>query len=139
MRQRMHQTTIVSWRQSGLIILAGLALSAMILTAMPAPALAGSTVAEISLNQTQFTPTSEVIKGVAKVAGAVKGQKLTADLFYVTENLKALSVTKDVPGDGEISFDFSFSKPTNNWPKGDYQVVISTSDGAVKEVAFQVK
>jgi hypothetical protein len=139
MRQTINQRTISVLRKPGLILLAGLVFCSLIMAAMPAPVQAASKITEISLNQNQFTPTSAEIKGAAKIVGAEKGQKLTADLIYVTQNLKALSVTKDVPGSGEITFDFAFSKPTNNWPQGDYKVVISTSDGATKEVPLQVK
>jgi hypothetical protein len=140
MRQMINQTTILALWKPGPMFLAGLTVFLVVAIAtIPTPVQAASKITELSLNQNQFTPTSPIIKGVAKVEGAEKGQKVTADLIYVTQNLKALTITKDVPGSGLLTFDFSFSKPTNNWPQGDYKVVISTTDGAVKEIPLQVK
>ncbi len=63
----------------------------------------------------------------------------TADLIYGSENLKALSITKDISGTGDITFTFAFSEPTNNWPPGDDKVVATISDGNTKSVTFQVR
>jgi hypothetical protein len=140
MRQRINQRTILALWKSWPMLLAALAVFLMVTIAtIPGQVQAAGKITELSLNQNQFTPTSPMIKGTAKVEGAEKGQKVTADLIYVTQNLKALTVTKDVPESGLLTFDFSFSKPTNNWPQGDYKVVISTSDGAVKEIPLTVK
>ena len=86
-----------------------------------------------------FVPTTASIKGTALISGMEKGQKVTADLIYGPENLKALSGTYDIPGSGDITLKFAFSKPTNNWPPGDYKAVVTTSDGVTKSVPFQVK
>lgn len=135
-------------RRRGGPCLAGSVLAVLvILMVAPAGVLAASQItglfigdqAEAGVNQTTFAPTAAAIKGIASIAGAPKGTQVTADLIYVTQNLKALSTTKDAPESGDFNFTFTFSKPTNNWPLGDYKVVISTSDGAIKEVAFQVK
>ena len=67
------------------------------------------------------------------------GKEITTKLFYVTQNLEVLSVTKDLTGSGEVTFTFAFPKPSKGWPPGDYRLVISTSDGATKAVTFQVK
>ena len=71
--------------------------------------------------------------------GRKKRKEVTTELFYVTQNLKVLSVTKDLPDRGEVTFTFAFPKPSEGWPPGDYKLVISTSDGASKTVTFQVK
>ena len=71
--------------------------------------------------------------------GRAKGKEITTELFYVTQNLKVLSITKDLTGSGEVTFTFAFPKPAKGWPPGDYRLVISTSDGATKAVTFQVK
>ncbi len=140
MRRMMNQSTKPGWQQSGAMLLVVLAVVCMvIITAMPAPVQAACKVTEISLNQTKFKPTAPEIKGVAKVTGAEKGQKITADLIYGPENLKALTITKDIPNAGDVTFNFAFSKPTKGWPIGDYKVVISTSDGASNAAAFQVE
>jgi len=87
----------------------------------------------------RFAPDTENIYGAATITGAQKGQKVTANLLYGPENHKALTVTKDIPGKGDITLTFAFSKPAKGWPPGDYRVVISTTGGATKEAAFQVK
>ena len=152
MRQGINQSAIKGWRQSRPMLLAGLAVFFMVVIAAgPAPLQAASTIPEVLLSdqadakglvakhQDKFTPTTAEIYGTALIAGAGKGKQVTAELFYMTQNLKVLSITKDLPGGGEATFTFAFSKPTNGWPQGDYKVVISTSDGATKEVPFQVK
>jgi S1-C subfamily serine protease len=93
----------------------------------------------VARHQDKFAPTTAAIKGTALISGMEKGQKVTADLIYGPENLKALSGTYDIPGSGDITLKFAFSKPTNNWPPGDYKVVVTTSDGVTKSVPFQVK
>lgn len=139
MRRMMNQSSKTGWQQRGAMFLMGVAVVFMlIITAIPSPVQAACKVTEISLNQTKFKPTSQEVKGVAKVTGAEKGQKITADLIYGPQNLKALTLTKDIPGTGDVTFNFSFTKPTKGWPVGDYKVVISTSDGASKTAAFKV-
>ena len=152
MRPMINQSVAMGWRPSRLMLLAGLTLFFMvIMAALPAPVQAASKITEILMSdkadaggvvakhQDKFAPTTASIKGTALITGAEKGQKVTADLIYGPENLKALTITKDIPGSGEVTLTFAFSKPTNNWPQGDYKVVVSTSDGATKTVPFQVK
>jgi hypothetical protein len=151
MRQR-NQAVVLGWRQNRLMLLAGLAVFCMvIMAAMPAPVQAGSKITQIlvsdkadaggvvSKHQDKFTPTTASIKGTALISGMQKGQKVTADLIYGPENLKALTITKDISGTGDVTFTFAFSKPTNNWPPGNYNVVITTSDGVSKSMPFQVQ
>lgn len=152
MRPEIHQSTIMGWRQRGPMLLAGLALLCLvIITGLPAELQAAGKINSILLSNKadangvvdkhldKFTPTTAEIYGTAKMTGATKGQKVTADLLYGPENFKALTITKDIPGSGDVTFTFAFSKPTKGWPVGNYKVVISTSDGAKKEVPFQVK
>ncbi len=84
-------------------------------------------------------PLSAEIYGTALIAGAKKGQEVTTELFYVTQNLKVLSSTDDLPNDGEVTLNFAFPKPAKGWPPGDYRLVISLAGGATKAVTFQVK
>lgn len=135
-----------------LMLLAGLAVFCMvIMAAMPSPVQAASKITQILVNdktdaagavtkhKDQFAPTTASIKGTALISGMEKGQKVTTDLIYGPDNLKALSASYDIPGTGDITLNFAFSKPTNNWPPGNYKVVITTSDGVSKSVPFQVK
>jgi len=152
MRQMLNQSAVMGWRQNRRMLLAGLAVLFMvIMAALPAPVQAASKITQILVSdkadadgvvtkhQDKFAPTTASIKGTALISGMEKGQKVTADLIYGPENLKALSATYDIPGSGDISLKFAFSKPTNNWPPGDYKVVVTTSDGVTKSVPFQVK
>jgi hypothetical protein len=152
MRPRITQLTVMTWRLTGPMLLAGLAVLFMvIITAVPAELQAAGKFTSLLLgdkadangvvakHMDKFTPTTPEIYGTAKITGLAKGQKVTADLLYGPQNLKALTITKDIKGSGDITFTFAFSKPTKGWPPGDYKVVISTSDGAKKEVPFQVK
>lgn len=152
MQPRITQSTIMAWRQTGPMLLAGLAVLCMvIMAAVPAELQAAGKFTSLLLSDKadaggvvakhldKFTPNTPEIYGTAKITGLGKGQTVTADLLYGPQNLKALTITKDIKGSGNITFTFAFSKPTKGWPPGDYRVVISTSDGATKEVPFQVK
>jgi hypothetical protein len=152
MRQKIHQSAIMGCRQSGAMLMAGLAVVFMVIMAVaPAPLQAASQVAEIMLSdqadakgvvaehQSKFPSSVAEIYGTALIAGAKKGKEVTTELFYVTQNLKVLSSTDDLPNDGEVTFAFAFPKPSKGWPPGDYKLVISISDGATKAVTFQVK
>jgi hypothetical protein len=152
MRPERRQTAIRRWRQDGLRLMAGLAVILMVILAgAPAPLQAASQVAEILLSdhadakgvveqhQGTFPRTVADIYGTALVSGAGKGKEITTKLFYATQNLEVLSVTKDLTGNGDVTFTFAFPKPTKGWPPGDYRLVISTSDGGSKTVTFQVK
>jgi hypothetical protein len=132
------------------MLIAGLAVMFMIIMA-PAPLQAASQVAELMLSdqadakgvvaqhQSKFSTSVGEIYGTALIAGAKKGQGVTTELFYVTQNLKVLSSTDDLPNDGEVTLTFAFPKPSKGWPKGDYRLVISVAGGATKAVTFQVK
>jgi len=152
MRQEIHQSAIMGCRPSGAMLMAGLTVIFMvIMAAAPAPLQAASQVAEIMLSdqadakgvvaqhQSKFTSAVAEIYGTALIAGAKKGQEVTTELFYVTQNLNVLSSTDALPNDGEVTLTFAFPKPSNGWPKGDYKLVISIADGATKTVTFQVK
>lgn len=152
MRQEIRQTAIRRCRRRAPMLMAGLAVIFMlIMAAAPAPVQAASQVAAIMLSdhadangvvekhQGKFPRAVSEIYGTALIAGVGKGKEITTKLFYVTQNLEVLSVTKDLAGSGEVTFTFAFPKPSNGWPKGDYRLVISTSDGGTKTVTFQVK
>ena len=93
----------------------------------------------VAQHQSKFTTSVAEIYGTALIAGAKKGQGVTTELFYVTQNLKVLSSTDDLPNDGEVTLTFAFPKPAKGWPAGDYKLVISLAGGATKAVTFQVK
>jgi len=134
------------------MLMAGLAvIFIIIMAAAPAPLQAASQVAEIMLSdkadakgvvehhQSKFSSSVAEIYGTALIAGAKKGKEVTTELFYVTQNLKVLSSTDNLPNDGEVTLNFAFPKPSKGWPPGDYKLVVSTADRATKTVTFQVK
>ncbi len=152
MRQKIRQAALEGCRQKGPRLMAGLVvISMVIMAATPAPSQAASQVAAIMLSdhadangvvekhQSKFPRSVAGIYGTALIAGVSKGQEITTKLFYVTQNLEVLSITKDLTGSGEVTFTFAFPKPTKGWPAGDYRLVISTSDGGTKAVTFRVK
>jgi len=150
MRPEIHQSAIMGCRQNGVMLMAGLAGMFMVIMA-PAPIQAASQVAEIMLSvqadangvvaqhQSKFSSSVAEIYGTALISGAKKGKAVTTELFYVTQNLKVLSSTDDLPNDGDVTLNFAFPKPSKGWPAGDYKLVISIAGGATKAVTFQVK
>ena len=152
MRQEIHQSAIMEYRPRGPMFMAVLAVICMvIMAAAPAPLQAAGQVAEIMLSkqadakgvvaehQSKFATSVAEIYGTALIGGAKKGQEVTTELFYVTQNLKVLSSTDALPNDGEVTLNFAFPKPEKGWPPGDYRLVISLAGGATKAVTFQVK
>ena len=152
MRQGMHQSASQAWRLRRTMFLTGLAVFFVVLmVALPAQLLAANQIAEILLSdqadaggvvathQDTFTPATAEIKGTALIDVVTKGQKVSIDLIYVTQNLKVLSAFEDLTAIGKITFNFALPKPDKGWPPGDYKVIIRTSDGATKEVTFKVK
>jgi hypothetical protein len=152
MRQEIRHAASRGCRRRAPRLIAGLAVIFMlIMAAAPAPLQAASQVAEIMLSdhadangvvekhQGTFSRSVGELFGTALIAGVSTGKEITTKLFYVTQNLEVLSVTKDLTGSGEVTFTFAFPKPTKGWPRGDYRLVISTSDGGTKAVTFQEK
>jgi hypothetical protein len=134
------------------MFLAGLAVFFVMMMAVgPAPLQAATRIDKIVLGdqtdakgvvekpQDSFTPTTAAINGTVFIDGVRKGQKVTVELIYVTQNLKVLTMDKDLTGTGEVTFNFAIPKPDKGWPQGDYKMVISTSDGATQDVSFRVK
>ena len=150
MRREIDQSAIMGCRQNRAMLMAGLAVLFMVIMA-PALLQAAGQVAEIMLSdqadakgvvaehQSKFPASVAEIYGTALIAGAKKGKEVTTELFYVTQNLKVLSSTDDLPNDGEVTLTFAFPKPAKGWPAGDYKLVISIAGGATKALTFQVK
>jgi hypothetical protein len=150
MRQETHQSVIMGCRQSRAMLMAGLAMMFMVIMA-PAPLKAAGQIAELMVSdhadakgvvaehQGQFSSSVAEIYGTAFISGAKKGQGVTTELFYVTQNLSVLSSTDDLPNDGEVTLTFGFPKPSKGWPPGNYKLVVSIAGGGTKAVTFQVK
>jgi hypothetical protein len=152
MRPSNNKSGVLGWRQHRLMFLASQAVFLMvIMAALPASVQAASKITDILLSDKtdaagavtkhhdKFATTTASIKGTACITGPEKGQKVTVDLIYGPDNLKALTVTKDISGSGDATLNFAFSKPTKGWPQGNYQVIVTNSDGTTKSVPFQIK
>jgi hypothetical protein len=152
MRQKIKQSAIMECRQPRALFMAGLAVFFMlIMAAAPAPLQAAGQVAELMVSdhadakgvvaehQSNFKASVAEIYGTALISGAKKGQSVTTELFYVTQNLNVLSSTDAMPDNGEVTLTFAFPKPSKGWPPGNYKLVVSIGDGATKAVTFQVK
>ena len=152
MPREIEQSARMGCRQRRSILMASLAVMFMvIMAAAPAPSQAASQVAEIMLSdhadakgvvaehQSKFAASVAEIYGTAFISEAKKGQGVTTQLFYVTQNLEVLSSTDALPNDGEVTLIFAFPKPTKGWPPGNYKLIISLANRASKTVTFQVK
>jgi hypothetical protein len=115
----------------------------------PAPTLAG-TITEVRIsdvvnsqgvaevNKTNFTKdTAEVFVSVG-IAGAAAGLVATAELVYLPTGDKVGPVTNQLSSGGDITSNFSFTKPTNGWPVGNYNINVSLSNGQKKTAPFIV-
>ncbi len=87
-----------------------------------------------------FTTTAPYIYVTGVAANAPEGTKIRADWIY-TETDPDTSIDSVTLSTTEIStsFKFSLSKPTNNWPKGKYEVKLYIDDKYVQSAAFEVK
>ena len=152
MRPNIDQSAIMGCRQNRPMLMAGLAMFFMlIMAAAPAPLHAASQVAELMVSdhadakgvvaehQSTFSTSVGEIFGTALISGAKKGQAVTTELFYVTQNLNVLSSTDALPDNGEVTLTFAFPKPSKGWPPGNYKLVVSIAGGATKAATFQVK
>jgi hypothetical protein len=115
----------------------------------PAPTLAGTItdvrisdvvnsqgVAEV--NKTNFTKDTAEIFVSVNIQGAAAGLVATAELVYLPTGDKVGPVSNTISSSGDVSTKFSFTKPTNGWPSGNYNVNVSLSNGQKKTAPFIV-
>ncbi len=93
------------------------------------------TVAE---NKTSFSATTPEIGVSAYILGAKTGLKVTAELTYLPSGDKVGPVANDTQMEGDIISSFSFSKPTKDWPSGNYAVTATLADGQTLTTNFIV-
>lgn len=89
--------------------------------------------------KTEFTAdTAEIFLSVY-LKGMKKGDQVAAGLKYVANNDAIGPAVNDVTEDGDMISNFSFSKPTNGWPTGEYAVKVMLSTGEEQNYTFTVK
>ena len=93
----------------------------------------------VDTNKSSFSTTTPMIYVSAYISAAGKGSQASAELTYLRTGDKIGPVANDLEEGGDLISSFSFSKPTNDWPLGDYMLRIFLSTGASQEVKFSVK
>jgi hypothetical protein len=93
---------------------------------------------------TTFASNTPNLYAIFKTEGAKAGDKIHGILIaedvgdVAPANTKVLETILDMEGDTEAG-DFSFSKPTNDWPVGKYRVEIYVNNELVTKVKFTIK
>jgi hypothetical protein len=85
-----------------------------------------------------YASTTPKIYVSAYVAGAQSGGQVSAELVYDKTGEKVGPVTNTNSESGDMISNFSFSKPTNNWPAGSYRINV-TSGSATGNTTFTVQ
>lgn len=87
-----------------------------------------------------FTTTTPTIYVTGSINNAPEGTKIKAEWFYLENDPDVLinDVTLDLK-EINTNFNFSLSKPTAGWPKGQYEVKLYIDDKYSKSVNFEVK
>lgn len=85
-----------------------------------------------------FTTETPELAVSAYILKAEKGLKVTAVMAYLPTGDKVGPVSNDTQTAGDIISNFSFSKPTEGWPSGEYSVTISLSDGQNMTINFNI-
>ncbi len=87
----------------------------------------------------EYKPETPEILVSAYVESAKKDMTVSALLTYKPTGDKVGPAENKVEQDGDIVSNFSFTKPTQGWPTGDYVVTVQLSTGQTKDVAFKVE
>lgn len=90
-------------------------------------------------NKESFNPTTEEISVSVYIEGAKKGTKASAEMEYLESGATVGPATNVLSNDGDLISNFSFTKPTKGWPKGNYKLKAFLSNGDSKEIEFAVK
>lgn len=93
----------------------------------------------VETNKTTYDPTTEEIFVSAYVESAQKGSKASAEFEYTETGVTVGPATNTFSRDGDVITNFSFTKPTKGWPKGNYKLRVFLSNGNTSETTFQVE
>ncbi len=93
----------------------------------------------VEANKSSYLPTDEEISVSAYVESAQKGSKASAELEYTETGSTVGPATNTFSQNGDVITNFSFTKPTKGWPKGNYKLKVFLSNGDAKETTFIVE
>jgi|GEM_PF-4592282 len=78
------------------------------------------------------------IYATAQLGSAVEGSVVTATLVYLPTQSKIGPVVAKVSTTGNTMEAFSFTNTKMPWPKGEYEVDVSTASGDTQKVNFKI-
>jgi hypothetical protein len=91
----------------------------------------------------KFTPDTAVIHAVAKIKNGKPGTKVTATWISIdaisTPNYEINSAQLTLEEEGTVNAHFELSKPTKDWPAGNYKVDVFLDGMKVGSAPFSVK
>ncbi len=93
----------------------------------------------VEVNKTSFTKDTAEIFTSSYVQGAEAGLVATAELVYLSTGDIVGPVSNPPADAGDLISNFSFTKPTNGWPAGNYNINVSLSNGQKKIAPFIVQ
>jgi hypothetical protein len=88
----------------------------------------------------RFSPNVDYIYLTGNLKDAEIGATVIAEWYYVggEEDLWLYQMTLEVTK-ADMEFYFRLSKPTNNWPLGDYEILLFYNNDLMETVEFEVK
>jgi len=92
----------------------------------------------VEVNKTNFTKDTAEIFATVSLQGAATDLTATAELVYLPTNNKVGPVSNTISST-ETTSKFSFTKPTNGWPAGNYNINVSLSNGQTRTAPFIVQ
>jgi hypothetical protein len=93
----------------------------------------------VSTSKDSFLVTTPKITVSAYILNAATDLKVTALMTYLPTNEQVGPVSNNEEIKGDIISNFSFTKPVENWPSGEYKITIRLSDGQTQSVNFTIK
>jgi len=88
----------------------------------------------------EFSPTTPTIYVTGVIANAASNTMIKAEwIFLDTDPITVITDYSILINDTTVNFYFELSKPTNNWPVGQYEVRLYIDDVLKDTVTFTVK
>lgn len=79
------------------------------------------------------------IYGNLQLRDGIKGNKVEVIVKHLDSGSNVPPVSAVVEEDGDSSLLFTFSPPAQGWPKGSYEIQVSSQDSAVKGYKFKIE
>jgi len=86
-----------------------------------------------------FATTTPIIYCTAVLNNAVEGTQVTASWYYLEEGETFIDAAAIEASDPTMDLEFSLSKPTNDWPVGNYRVDLQVGSEAPVSTEFEVQ